>query len=515
VLETKFSEKIKTMQRSGYQDSVRSVPYADQIHESIKGIPNDLDVEKREAAQRILRSDDDFNVVFFVVPNGDMYIQEPYSAQINNKVLNFAFRDWYKGAVSSNRTYVSEAYMSQATDRKAIAISVPIYSKDDTFAGLWVGLINLDSLEQQISNLDFSNNRRIMIADHHGNTIIDTGNPDNNKSIQRIDLESIGSALDGKSGSITETINGTKMFSVYQYAKIGPHDWAVVLTQPYDDAFTAISTSNEFAYVIIVIIIVIMIASGFFTYRLDRSNQILNTKLYNIDVQKEEFSAMITHELKTPLVPIIGYCKMLKTELLGKINQEQRTAIETIDENAKNLERIISDILDVRKLELDRMRFHMENIPLDEFFDGIQSSYQQVLKENGKEFIIDIPIRGMYLKSDKARLRQVFDNLISNAIKFTSSKGAKITVGYHKTTDKIILYVRDNGMGIPLEVQPDLFKKFYQIDTSERRKIGGTGLGLAICKGMIEKMGGKIHLDSDGKTGSTFTMEFTANTLHS
>lgn len=508
VLETKFSEKIKTMQRSGYLDSVRNVPYADQIDESIKGIPDNLDVEKRIAAQRILRSDNDFNVVFFVVPNGDMYIQEPYSAQINNNVLNFAFRDWYKGAVSSNHTYVSEAYMSQATDRKAVAISEPIYSNNDILAGLWVGLINLDSLEQQISNLDFSDNRRILIADHHGNTIIDTGNPDNDKSIQHTDLESIRSALDGKSGSITETINGTKMFSVYQYAKIGPHNWAVVLTQPYENAFTTISTSNEFAYLIIVIIIVILAASGFFTYRLDRSNQVLANKLHNVDIQKDEFSAMITHELKTPLVPIIGYCKMLKTEMLGKMNAEQQSAIKTIDENAKNLEKLISDILDVRKLELDRIKFHTESISMDEFFDGIGLSYQQVLDQNGKEFVVDVLEKKLYIQADRARLRQVFDNLISNAIKFTPSMGAKIVVGCYKTNGSAILYVKDNGMGIPPEEQSNLFKKFYQIDTSERRKIGGTGLGLAICKGMIEKMGGSIYLESDGKTGSTFYMEF-------
>jgi signal transduction histidine kinase len=104
-------------------------------------------------------------------------------------------------------------------------------------------------------------------------------------------------------------------------------------------------------------------------------------------------------------------------------------------------------------------------------------------------------------------LRQVFDNLISNAIKFVPENNGKIEIGCKKENNKLVSYVKDNGIGISPEKQKDLFQKFYQIDTSERRLVGGTGLGLAISKGMIEELGGTISVESDGKSGTTFYMK--------
>ncbi|TBR11314.1 MAG: PAS domain-containing sensor histidine kinase [Candidatus Nitrosotenuis sp.] len=226
------------------------------------------------------------------------------------------------------------------------------------------------------------------------------------------------------------------------------------------------------------------------------------------DTLKEEFSAMITHELKTPLVPIIGYCKMLKNKMLGELNGEQLESIDTIEKNAKRLESLISDIMDVRKLDLNKMKFTLEDLAIDNFFASLDSSYRQVLIEQGKEFITDAQIPSVVIHTDKIRLRQVFDNLISNAIKFIPDKNGKITVGCKNEGNKVVFYVADNGIGIPLESQQNLFQKFYQVDTSERRKTGGTGLGLAISKGIIEKLGGRIWVESDGKTGTIFYIEF-------
>src|SRR5437660_10830025 len=136
-------------------------------------------------------------------------------------------------------------------------------------------------------------------------------------------------------------------------------------------------------------------------------------QLHQADISKDEFSAMITHELKTPLVPIIGYCKMLKTSMLGKLNEEETEAIEVIEKNAKSLEELIGDIMDIHKLDIDRMKFRFENLSLNEFFANLDSSYKKVLKDKGIEFITKLSIKDLVIHSDKARLRQVFDNLIS------------------------------------------------------------------------------------------------------
>jgi signal transduction histidine kinase len=225
-------------------------------------------------------------------------------------------------------------------------------------------------------------------------------------------------------------------------------------------------------------------------------------------VAKDEFSAMITHELNTPLVPIIGYCKMFKTSMLGRIDQEQLEAIEVIEKNAKRLETLIADIMDVRKLDLDQLKFKIGNLSLDEFFSNLDSDYGKVLENKKCQFTTNLYVKNLVIKTDKSRLRQVFDNLISNAIKFVPENKGKIETGCMKENNNLVFYVKDNGIGIPPEKQKELFQKFYQIDTSERRSIGGTGLGLAISKGIVEKLGGTISVESDGKTGTTFYMKF-------
>jgi signal transduction histidine kinase len=225
-------------------------------------------------------------------------------------------------------------------------------------------------------------------------------------------------------------------------------------------------------------------------------------------VAKDEFSAMITHELNTPLVPIIGYCKMFKTSMLGRIDQEQLEAIEVIEKNAKRLETLITDIMDARKLDLDQMKFKIDDLSLDEFFSNLDSDYRKVLENKRCQFTTNPYAKNLVIKTDKSRLRQVFDNLITNAIKFVPENKGKIETGCMKENNNLVFYVKDNGIGILQEKQKELFQKFYQIDTSERRPIGGTGLGLAISKGLVEKLGGTISVKSDGKTGTTFYMKF-------
>jgi signal transduction histidine kinase len=225
-------------------------------------------------------------------------------------------------------------------------------------------------------------------------------------------------------------------------------------------------------------------------------------------IAKDEFSAMVTHELRTPLVPIIGYCKMLKTSMLGRLDQEQYEAIEIIEKNAKRLEHLITDIMNVRKLDLNKLKFKIEDLSLDEFFAEIYSSYEPTINQKGHKFVINISDKHMIIKTDKIRLRQIFDNLISNALKFMPEKNGLIEIGLKKENENLVFHVKDNGLGIPLDKQNEIFQKFYQVDTSERRKITGTGLGLAISKGITEGLGGRIWFESDGESGTTFYMKF-------
>lgn len=204
---------------------------------------------------------------------------------------------------------------------------------------------------------------------------------------------------------------------------------------------------------------------------------------------------------------------MLKKDgMIGNLNEEQLKAVETIERNATGLEKLILDILDAKKLEMKKLKFEIEEFPLDEFITDLDSSNKNIIEQKGIEFVIDSSnIQGLIIKSDKIRLRQVFDNLINNSAKFVNEQGGKIEVGAKKEDHQILFYVRDNGIGISKDKQKDLFKKFYQVDTSLERRPGSSGLGLTICKAITEKLGGKIWVESQEGKGSTFYFTISSN----
>ncbi|GFN39827.1 MAG: putative histidine kinase [Marine Group I thaumarchaeote] len=221
------------------------------------------------------------------------------------------------------------------------------------------------------------------------------------------------------------------------------------------------------------------------------------------DIQKEEFASMVTHELKTPLTPIITYCDLLREPKLGHLNSEQLESVNEIEKSAHRLERLIADVLDAQKLDMERMRFEKKRFGVGEFMNKIQKDLFPLMKDKKIEFVNNTPEK-VSLTSDDQRIRQVMNNLIRNSVDFVPQEKGKIEIGAKSEDHQVIFYVKDNGIGIPKEKHPHLFQKFYQIDTSHRRKHGGTGLGLVICKGITEALGGRIWLESDAGKGATF-----------
>ena len=220
------------------------------------------------------------------------------------------------------------------------------------------------------------------------------------------------------------------------------------------------------------------------------------------DELKNEFASMITHELKTPLTPIRGYCDILKEEGFGPLNNDQRDFINTIEQNATRLERLIGDVLDVQKLDMGKMTFNKKNLDVGEFLNDTEKDILPLLKEKEIHFSIPDNVR-INISTDKFRLQEIFENLIRNSIDFVPHSG-KIDIDVQNNEKMVIFSVRDNGTGIPEEKQSNIFKKFFQGDTSQTRKHGGTGLGLVVCKGLIEGLGGKIWFDSQKGVGTTF-----------
>jgi signal transduction histidine kinase len=230
-------------------------------------------------------------------------------------------------------------------------------------------------------------------------------------------------------------------------------------------------------------------------------------KLKSLDKLKTDFMNMAAHELKTPLVPMVGYLQLIDK---GKLDEDDRESLEIAIRNTKRLQLLVNDILDIAKLESKVMKFTMEDLQLTKLIKDATASVKPFAKEKKLTLRMSLPEKLPLVRGDAVRVTQVLTNLLNNAIKFTERGGVSIEAT--KSGDSVLVRVRDTGIGIKRKDIPKLFTKFYQADTSGRRRYGGTGLGLAICKQIVKAHGGEIWVKSRFGHGSTFT--FTLPIVH-
>ncbi|AFS81151.1 integral membrane sensor signal transduction histidine kinase [Candidatus Nitrosopumilus koreensis AR1] len=221
------------------------------------------------------------------------------------------------------------------------------------------------------------------------------------------------------------------------------------------------------------------------------------------DIAKDEFLAMITHELKTPLVPIQGYSDILLSEHLGKLTDKQKERIKIIKDSSATLLAIISDLLDAQKLELGQLRMKKENRNINETICSAVNALLPEAQRNNIELTLNT--RDLEINHDPERIKQVITNLVKNSLTAVKPDTGKIHVSMEESPTEIKVLVKDNGIGIPIDKQADLFKKFYQVDATLTREMGGSGLGLAICKGIIDNHEGQITVQSSPNQGAVFS----------
>ena len=221
---------------------------------------------------------------------------------------------------------------------------------------------------------------------------------------------------------------------------------------------------------------------------------------------KTEFVSNITHELRTPVNGIQGMAKnLLSTEL----NAYQLETVGIIENCCINMSKIINDLLDFSKMESDKLVLENKAFSFREFLNNVMAFNVTLVNEKGLKLLVhvgdDIP---KYLIGDELRLTQIFNNLISNAVKFTTIGHIAVEASLIREEDEIVelfFMVVDTGIGIAKENMDKLFKKFSQVDASTTRKFGGTGLGLSISKKLVELMGGNIKVESEEGKGSSFS----------
>ncbi len=225
-------------------------------------------------------------------------------------------------------------------------------------------------------------------------------------------------------------------------------------------------------------------------------------KLQDLQKEKEEFVAMITHDLKQPLVPIQGNAQMLLNPKMGELNEMQIDSVNEIIGNASQQLSMIENLVSAQKLGLGAMKFDTEELSSKALLTDCIKTHSPIMSGKHIEYF-DSSTEDLKIKGDRRRILESFTNLIQNAHDFVPENG-KIEIGVNDGDKEVTFFVKDDGEGIPKEKQDKLFKKYGQVETTAKRKFGGTGLGLAVSKELIEGMGGRIWLESEAGKGTTF-----------
>jgi signal transduction histidine kinase len=217
---------------------------------------------------------------------------------------------------------------------------------------------------------------------------------------------------------------------------------------------------------------------------------------------KSNFISTVSHELRTPLTIIKEDIAIVLDGAAGRVKKKQREILEIAQRNIDRLARLINDVLDFQKLNSGRAKFHMHQNDLNQIAEGIYSTMAAAVRKKGVELRLELDKAIPRINCDSDKIVQVLTNLVGNAMKFTER--GSITIATRKIQNAVRVSVIDTGCGMKKGDLPKVFQEFEQLANANERKTGGTGLGLAISKGIVEKHGGRIWVESEFGEGTTF-----------
>ncbi len=222
-----------------------------------------------------------------------------------------------------------------------------------------------------------------------------------------------------------------------------------------------------------------------------------------IERMKQQFVAMVSHELKTPLMAVQVYLELLECGSYGTLNETGAQKLKAVDGNVTRLTKLIKDLLDIEKLESGTLSSRKRSVNLSEIFNATRESVTPSAEKCG----IDVTFQSVDIEfnADPDRLVQVLINLIANALKF-SPEGSTVSVEANDDEDSVQISVTDQGRGIPRKFRKKIFERFQQVSVDDASRKGGAGLGLAICRSIVEQHGGEIAVESEEGKGSKFWM---------
>jgi two-component system phosphate regulon sensor histidine kinase PhoR len=225
------------------------------------------------------------------------------------------------------------------------------------------------------------------------------------------------------------------------------------------------------------------------------------SELKRVDEIRRDFVANVSHELRTPLSILRGYIEtMLDDPKMSRA--ESARILEIMEQHSQRLGLLANDLLTLAQLESGSSSLQLNEIDLTQFFAGLVRDWKKKFSAKGLNAIVDVPAGFRMICADETRLREVFDNLLDNAVKYSSKKG-EIRLQATRRDDEIALSVSDDGIGISQEDLPRIFERFYRADKARSRELGGTGLGLSIVKHIVQLHSGRVEAQSELGRGTT------------
>ncbi|MGH7761658.1 MAG: sensor histidine kinase [Candidatus Dormibacteraceae bacterium] len=283
----------------------------------------------------------------------------------------------------------------------------------------------------------------------------------------------------------------------------GHHHWRNVLLEVAREEALRINAPPDVVHDVMKVINInadaslVRIASAYDAQLRETNAQIARASQY-----KSEFLAKMSHQLRTPLTAIIGFCEVLKTGMDGELNPDQAADVRQIDTSGQILLELVNDILDLAKIEAGKIVISRQEVDLSSVADQVISTLYQAAESKALKLASEISPAAKTVMADPTSVREILTNLVSNAVKFTPA--GSITIRTMAVGPMAEISVIDTGIGMAQDVHDRIFEEFRQADDTISRTYGGTGLGLSIARKLVELQGGRIGVESQPGKGSRF-----------
>jgi signal transduction histidine kinase len=523
--------------------------------------------ETTAAANYVIRSNTYVKKISILSPFGKELLKYDYSGQISEDMLNYeVFSEPFDDAILGNSS-ISKVYYIEQGLGPHVDLFTPIFNASGEVAGVIKTQINLTLLNDAIKDIKLGKNGFVYVVDNEGRLIT---HPSEKYVLERPNLSSrkvVQNTLNGKENEGTEYryVNESNVNVIAQAVKIPGYNWVIVFEQPEEEAFgflafirflfiSSIIGSSVFLIILAIILSEnltrpirnlqksaqqiakgdleksLIIKSGdeieslsysFATLvdqLLEREHSLENTtkqlekanvKLQELDVMKNEFVSVASHELRTPMTAIKSYLWMALQGKGGKLNEKQEYYVQRGYNSVDRLIRLVNDMLNISRIEAGRITVDMQQVDLGKLSQEVIEEVMPRANELGVTLTMKKIENMPNVLADPDKIKEVLFNLIGNSLKFTP-KGGKIHVGFTMKDDFIETQITDTGNGIEAEDIGKLFQKFGLLPGSytTNQPVMGTGLGLYICRSIIELHQGKIWAASEGRgKGATFTFQ--------